>query len=145
MDFDTEIWDAVFPYRFHNFIWKPWQHFTNSRQWWMGLSCKLEPPILKQLRVQVFSDISHKQKPQLSIRMFPQPKNYQTFHCESGFPILRPISFHELHRSIESFQLSRVACLISGTTLQPRSRGHTVFISVSKLYIKVHKAQIEQN
>ena len=42
--------------------------------------------MLKQLRVQVYSDISHEQKPQVSIRMFPQSKNQQTFHCESGFP-----------------------------------------------------------
>ena len=48
----------------------------------MGLSCQFEPPMLKQLRVQLFSDISHEQKPQVSIQMFPQSKNQQTFHCE---------------------------------------------------------------
>ena len=46
----------------------------------------LEPPMLKQLRIQVYSDISHDQKPQVSIRMFSQSKNQQTFHCESGVP-----------------------------------------------------------
>ena len=86
MEFDTEIWDEVFPYRFHNLIWKPWQHCANSRQGWMGLSCRLEPPILNQLRVQVFSDISHEQKPQVSLPMFPQSRNQQTFHCESCAP-----------------------------------------------------------
>ena len=39
-----------------------------------------------QSSVQVYSDNSHEQKPQVSIRMFPQSKNQQTFHCESGFP-----------------------------------------------------------
>ena len=38
-----------------------------------------------------------------------------------GFLILRLTSFHKLHRSIENFQLSRVACLSSDTTLQPCS------------------------
>ena len=52
----------------------------------MGLSCRLEPPMLKQLRIQIYSDITHEQKPQISIRMFPQSKNQQTFHCESGVP-----------------------------------------------------------
>ena len=52
----------------------------------MGLSCRLEPPLLKQLRVIVFSDISHEQKPQVSIRTFPQSKKQQTFHCEPGVP-----------------------------------------------------------
>ena len=41
---------------------------------------------LKQLRIQVYGDISHEQKPQVSIRMFPQSKNQQTFHRESGVP-----------------------------------------------------------
>ena len=52
----------------------------------MGLSCRREPPMLKQLRIQVYSDVSHEQTPQVSIRMFPQSKNQQTFHCESGVP-----------------------------------------------------------
>ena len=59
---------------------------TNSRQWWMGLSCRLETPMSKQLRFQVFSDINHEQKPQVSIQMFPQSKNQQTFRCESAIP-----------------------------------------------------------
>ena len=41
---------------------------------------------VKKLRLQVYSDISHEQKPQVSIRMFSQSKNKQTFHCESGVP-----------------------------------------------------------
>ena len=52
----------------------------------MGLGCRLEPPMLKQLRVQVYSDNSNEKKPQVSIQMFPQSKNQRTFHCESGFP-----------------------------------------------------------
>ena len=86
MDKDTEIWDEFFPHRFHDLIWKPWQHCTNSRQWCMGLSCRLEPPMLKQPRVQVPSDISHEQNPQVSIKMFPQSKNQQTPHRETGVP-----------------------------------------------------------
>ena len=52
----------------------------------MGLSYRLETPMLKQLRFQVFSDISHEQKPQVSVQMFPQSRNQQTFRCETGVP-----------------------------------------------------------
>ena len=37
--------------------------------------------MLTQLRVQVFSDISNEQRPQVSLQLFPQSKNQQTFHC----------------------------------------------------------------
>ena len=39
--------------------------------------------MLKQPRVQAYSDNRHEQKPQVSLRMFPQSKNQQNFHCES--------------------------------------------------------------
>ena len=64
MDFHIEYWDETFPYWFHIKIWKPQQHYT--RQWRMGLSCVLEHPMLKHLKVKVYSDISHEQEPQVS-------------------------------------------------------------------------------
>ena len=30
--------------------------------------------------------VSHEEKPQVSVQMFPQSKNQETFHCESRVP-----------------------------------------------------------
>ena len=80
MDFDTKIWDEVFPEQDLETIATLYEHQA------MVDGHRLEPPMLNQLRIQVYSDISHEQQPQVSIRMFPQSNNQQTFHCESGVP-----------------------------------------------------------
>ena len=80
----------------------------------------------KHLKVQVYSDISHEQKPQVSIKMFPQSKYQQTFHCEPGVPHLEGQSASKKFTiSNENFQLSRVVCLASETTPWPHFKGHT--------------------
>ena len=47
----------------------------------MGLSYRLEPPILKQLKIQVFSDTSHEEASSTNITNMPKISPNLLFHC----------------------------------------------------------------
>ena len=51
----------------------------------MGLSCRLEPPMLKQVRIQVYSDISHEQNHKYPYECFLNPRINKPFTVNQEF------------------------------------------------------------
>ena len=77
-------------------------------------------------------------------KCFLDPRINRPFTVNQEF-LIRPISFHELQRSNENFQLSKADCLAFETTPKPRFRAHSEICSLpSQIFYKVHKSKFVQ-
>ena len=71
----------------------------------MSLSHRLDPTMLKHLRIQVVSDASHEQSCKYPDECFLNPRISKRFTVNLDFLISKVNYFHRFHRSNENFEL----------------------------------------